>query len=382
MDSLAVDYRTGLFDAQKPPCLSLYQPTHRSHPENRQDPIRFRNLIKSMRESLQRKYPTREIEPLLASFMALADDRNFWNHTLDGLAALGAPGMFRAYRLQRPVPELVVVAESFHTKPLMRILQSADYYQVLAVTRQEIKLFEGNRDVVDEVEPARGVPRTITEALGEELTDPHQTVASYGKGAAGPAMRHGHGSKKDEVDADTERFFRAVDRAITEHHSKPFGLPLLLAALPEYHGIFREISHNPLLMDEGIETHPDALSLDALRDHAWRVVEPRYRARLSKLVEEFTSARAKGKGAIELSHVAQAAVAGRVATLLVEADRQVPGRVDAKTGEIAFADLVHPDVDDLLDDLGELVLKKGGEVVVVPSDAMPAPSGVAAIYRF
>ena len=24
------------------------------------------------------------------------------------------------------------------------------------------------------------VPRTITEALGEELTEPHQTVASYG----------------------------------------------------------------------------------------------------------------------------------------------------------------------------------------------------------
>ena len=50
--------------------------------------------------------------------------------------------------------------------PLLRILQSADRYQILGVTRQEIKLFEGNRDAVDEIELAPGVPRTIEEALG------------------------------------------------------------------------------------------------------------------------------------------------------------------------------------------------------------------------
>jgi hypothetical protein len=382
MDLLANDYRAGLFDAQEPPCLSLYQPTHRRHPENQQDPIRYGNLLKTMKESLQRKYPDREIRRLLEPFEALAVDRNFWNHTLDGLAVLGSLGVFRAYRLQRPFPELVVAAESFHTKPLMRILQSADYYQILGVNRQGIKLFEGNRDVLDEMEPAEGVPRTITEALGDELTDPHQTVASYGMGAAGPAMRHGHGSKKDEVDIDTTRFFRAVDRAILEHHSRPSGLPLLLAALPEYHAPFREVSRNPFLMAEAIDTHPDALDMDELRERAWRIFEPRYRARLSKLVEDFSGARSKGLGGVELSQVAEAAVSGRIGTLLLEAERQVPGRIDPNTGGIEFVDLADPEVDDLLDDLGEMVLKRGGEVVIVPADAMPSPSGAAAIYRF
>ncbi|MGH7691047.1 MAG: hypothetical protein ACREN3_15690, partial [Gemmatimonadaceae bacterium] len=41
-----------------------------------------------------------------------------------------------------------------------------------------------------------------------------------------------------------------------------------------------------------------------------------------------------------------------------------------------------PTVDDLLDDLGELVMHTGGQVVIVPSDAMPTRSGLAAIYRF
>jgi hypothetical protein len=112
------------------------------------------------------------------------------------------PGiLFRVYKLQRPVPELAVVADSFHTKPLLRILQSADRYQVLALNRHEMKLFEGNRDALDEIAPADGVPRTLTEALGEELTDPRQTVSAYGGSGGGQApMHHGHGGRKDELD--------------------------------------------------------------------------------------------------------------------------------------------------------------------------------------
>jgi hypothetical protein len=382
MHSLINDYAAGVLDAHESPCLSLYQPTHRHHPDNQQDPIRFKNLLKSMEQSLRQKYTTREVKPLLDPFQDLVEDHEFWNHTFDGLAVLAAPGLFRVYRLQRLVPELVVVADSFHIKPLMRIVQSADRYQVLGLNRRDVKLFEGNRDALDEIELAQAVPRTITDALGAELTEPHLTVASYGSGVGGPAMRHGHGSKKDEVDMDAERFFRSVDRAVLEHHSRPSGLPLILAALPEYHHVFRQVSQNPFLLADGIDIHPDALPADALRESAWRVVEPQYLARLAGLVDEFSKAKSKGLGSDELAPVAEAAVAGRVATLLIEAERHVAGKIDYASGRIAFGDLGHPDIDDLLDDLGELVLNKGGQVVIVPGERMPTGTGIAAIYRF
>jgi hypothetical protein len=184
------------------------------------------------------------------------------------------------------------------------------------------------------------------------------------------------------VDIDTERFFRAVDRSVLEHHSRPSALPLILAALPEYHGLFRRVSRNPFLTAGGINIHPDALTIDVLCERAWRVVEPQYHARLDGLVEAFGEAKSKGLGADELAQVAEAAAAWRVATLLIDADRHVPGRMDPGTGQIEFDDLAHPEVDDLLDDLGELVLKKGGQVVVVPAERMPTGTGIAAIYRF
>ena len=384
MDTFKNDLAAGLFENCDPPCLSLYQPTHRHRPDNEQDRIRYRILVKALEESLLQHVPKKEIPPLLGPFLALADDREVWNHTRDGLAVLGAKGVFRVYRLQRPVAELAIVADSFHLKPLMRILQSADRYQVLGVNRHEVKLFEGDRDALDAIELHEDVPRTVTDALGDELTDPYSSVASYGgTGGSQSAMHHGHGGKDAEVGIDAERFFRAVDRGILEHHSQPSGLPLILAALPEHHHLFHEVSHNPFLVPESIDIHPDALSsIDELRERAWQLMEPRYLARLAALVEEFGSARSEGLGDDDLAQVARAAVGGRVATVLIEARREIPGRIDAATGDIEPGDMEHPEVDDVLDDLAALVVKMGGTVVIVPTEQMPTETGIAAIYRY
>ncbi|MBA2434180.1 MAG: hypothetical protein H0V54_03675 [Chthoniobacterales bacterium] len=383
MTPLTPDFRAALADAQ-PPCLSLYQPTHRHHPQNQQDPIRFGNLLKELEQSLQQKYPADEVAQLLKPFQTLAGDAQFWNHTRDGLAVFGASGLFQVFGTQRPLPELAVVAESFHTKPLRRLLQTADRYQVLGLTRDAIRLFEGNRDALDEIDPAPGVPRTLTDALGEELTEPHSTVASYGgdAGAGGGAMHHGHGGKSPEVEIDDERFFRAVDRAITEHHSQPSGLPLILAALPEHQALFREVSTNSALTENGITKNPDALSIEELRDQAWEILEPQYRARLEKLKEDAAYASSQKQGSDDLDEVATAAAAGRVGTLLLEAGRRLPGRLDPQTGQVQRGDLDDPQVDDMLDDLADLVAEMGGEVVVVPAEEMSGETGLAAVYRY
>jgi hypothetical protein len=187
-------------------------------------------------------------------------------------------------------------------------------------------------------------------------------------GAIASLMHHGHGGKKDEADMDAERFFRAIDRAILEHHSQPSGLPLILAALPEHHHLFHRVSHNPFLIAEGLTINPDALPIDRLRERVWQVIEPQYQAQLSALADEFAVAKSNGLGSDDLSQVAQAAAAGRVATLLIESDRQIAGRLDGSMGRIEVANLNHPQVDDLLDDLGELVGKMGGRVLVIPAE--------------
>ncbi len=378
MNSFEKDFAEGLFEKCEPPCLSLYQPTHRHYPDNQSDLIHYRNLVKVLEATLLQKYTRNDIEALIAPFFALADNRDFWNHTLNGLAVLGSGNFFRAYRLQRSVAEMAIVADSFHVKPLIRILQTADRYHVLGLNRHGIRLFEGNRYVLDEIELAEGVPWTITEVLGDKLTEPHHSSASFGSVGGS----HGHGGKESEVEGDAERFFRDIDRSILNYYSKPSGLPLILASLSEHKSLFHRVSHNPFLLEAGIDIHPDVISIDELRLRAWQVMEPHYLAKLADLIEDFGRARSKDLGHEDLTQVAKAIVTGRVETLLVEADREIPGRIDGTNGVIEFEDLACPEVDDVLDDLTALTMKMGGKVIVLPSEKMPVETGIAAIYRY
>lgn len=378
METLAQDFNDLLLQTHEAPCLSLYQPTHRHHPDNRQDPIRFRNLLAKLQHALRSSYPQHDHVALLQPFLTLADDRPFWNQTLDGLAVLASKTLHRVYRLQRTVPERAFVADSFHLKPLIRILQSADRYQLLALTRTTARLFEGNRDVVDPLPLEPAVPGTIEDALGHDLTEPYLTGST--RTGSGAAIFHGHGSKKDERDMDTERYFRIVDRTVWMHHSRPSELPLILAALPEHHATFRRVSRNPLLASESIAVNPDTLNEETLRRLGWQAEQPRYLALTADLVNRYHNALPNGRASDELTQVASAAASGRIATLLLDADHHIPGRIDTRSGAIETA--AAPEVDDLLDDLGELVLKRGGRAVVIPSDRMPTHTGAAAIYRY
>lgn len=373
----------GIASHQGRPCLSLYQPTHRRHPDKRQDPIRFRHLVKALETSLRQQPAFDAAGSLLAPFEALAQDHDFWNHTQAGLAVLGAPGLFRMFVLQQPVAELALVADSFHTKPLRQWLQSSGRYQVLALSRHKVQLFEGNSDSLDAVALAAGVPQTMSAALGDERTDPQSPLSAHGSVGAGRIATHhpGQGAKKDEIDGDTERYFRAVDRAVLEHHSRPSGLPLMLAALPEHHHLFHAVSHNPFLMASGLMIDPQGLTHDDLWQRAWDVAAPQQQAQQAAWRDAYAVAAAKGLGSENLSQVAHAAVAGRVATLLIEAERQVAGRIDGSTGRIDPAQLDSLRVDDVLDDLGALVEKLGGQVHVLAADRMPSRTGVAASFR-
>lgn len=381
MHSLDRDYPQLLLAQREGPCLSLYQPTHRAFPERKQDPIRFRNLLKDLEQSLQQAYPGRDVESLLAPFRGLADDEGFWNHPGEGVAALGAHDFFRVYRLQRPVAELAVAADSFHTKPLMRIVQSADRYQVLGIDRQQARLFEGNRDGLEEVAMAAGVPRSIDEAMNRDI-EAERSTRTQGRPGGASTVRQGTDVQQDSIDADTDAFFRSVDRAVAEHHSRPSGMPLILMALPEHQSRFRGLSSNAALMAAGIDRNPESTTLGQLREEAWKLVQPRYLERLAGLIDAYRAAHAKGQATDQLPDAARAAVDGRIACLLLEADRQQAGRLVVETGSIVQGELENPHLDDLFDDLGEQVLRNGGEVIIVPAESMPTTTGLAATYRF
>jgi len=383
MNLLTYDMMPALLSVNSGTCISLYMPTHRTHPDNLQDSIIFKNLVKQVEQSLLQQYSASEVLVLLKPFVELTDNEAFWRHTLDGLAVFAAAGIFKTISLPVFTKELTVVAESFHTKPLRKYLQSVDRYNVLGLSLHDYKIYEGNRHSLTELELTQGIPKNIKEALGNELTDKYSTVASYGGVGGGSGnMHHGQGGKADEVDIDAERFFRFVANTVNDHYSKLSGLPLILAALPEHHNLFHKVSNIISLLPDGIDVNPKSIETDELVERAWKVMEPYSNGIIDKACDVYQQSKAKGKGSDSISEIALAAAGSKVDTLMIEADRQIAGKIISETGDIEKGDLDHPEMDDLLDDLGELVTKMGGKVMVIPPEKMPSKTGVACVFRY
>lgn len=412
IEPVSLDAVRSLLATQPAPCLSLYLPTHRNVPENTVDRPAYRHLVEALDLALAEAHPRHEVERLVRPLRLLADDRSFWEHTRDGLAVLAADGAARVFLLQRPVPPLALVGRRFHTLPLVHVASSLERCHVLALTGRRAHVLEAEVWHGPGGTAATGAtivldPVTLTTSRGEapalELADvvdvdvlePHRVKTGMGPAGLGTSgiVHGGFGSRQDEVEKDTEIFLRFVDATVLEQASRRTALPLVLVAGPALAATFRGLTRNPWLVDTPVQSDPSLLTRDELAAAVAPVLVESREARVARAVAAYGRARDRDLAAGDLADVARAAVAGRVATLLLEADRFEAGHMDRTTGAIAplggaAADLSRrggepaPEATDLFNAVAETVLEKGGTVVSLVRNAMPTESGVAAIYRY
>lgn len=378
MNSFTNDYRSLLTEEYKPPCVSIYLPTHRASPDKLQDPIRFRNLIRQAEKDLRGKYPDADFDAILAPFQEILEDKGFWNNTIDGLALLGAAGKVQVFPLQEEVGEEVLVGDRFYTRPLIGALGPTNKYHVLGLELHRIKLFEGDERSVREIDLGPDAPKTIEAALGEQLTEPYSTISSNARGTA--STFHGGGARKDESDIDAIRFFRLIDRWVFENYSRPSGYPLILASHPEHHSDFQSVSKNPLLEPEGIVADPSSLSPEEMVRRACEVIN-RHRLKMEdEALDKFGIASGRDQASGDITEIARAAIEGRVVMLLLASGGRIGGKIDENTGAVEYSD--QSGAPDLLGQLADMVILNGGEILILAKERMPVDSAAAAMFRF
>ena len=361
--------------------ISLYQPTHRHLPENKKDLIQFKNLLREIVNSLKQKNESSFINTIMAPFYELEADRDFWDNTFDGIAVLATKEKCTIYKLTGKIKAFAGVSTRFHIKPLIQAFQFLQNYQVLVLSQNNFSLYQGNRYGFSEIEIDPEIPRTLAEVLGKQKTDPALSQGSFG-GVGNTAVFHGKGSKKEEDDKDTEKYFRYVDQYVYENYSKTSKMPLILATLKESQTPFKKLSNNPYLMETCIDFSYDLLEKQQLQSSVLAFIQALNVKKRAKIIETYKKAEGDLKGSSDLVEVAKAAYESQVETLLIEANKIIAGKVDQSTGKIKFGDIDAPDCGDLLDGLAALVLNKKGKVIIVAKENMPSATGIAAIYRY
>lgn len=346
------------------PCVSLLLPTSRHAPQNQQDPIRVKNLIKQATARLHDEFGKREVAGVIADLEALADEIDY-QHTLDGLALFVSPDMAEKHYLPFPVTERVMIDESFATRDLTYMINRSPSYWLLALSEKPTRLYEGLRNNLVEVFD-EGFPMVHTLPGGE-------APLPGGRGVKVSAYR----------DERHRQFFRQIDEALGKIIADD-PRPVFIAAVDRYHAFFEEVTAHTRLLAGRIEGSYDKTPIHELGDRIWPIVQEYTARQKAGVIDDLAAAVGAQKAASGIGEAWRMAQEGRGLRLIVEESFVYPARLDETGLQLTPAeDPTAPDViDDAVDELIELVIEKGGDVTIVEDGALATHQRLGLILRY
>ncbi len=134
------------------PCLTIIFNTHRHHPENQQDRIVLKNLQTRAEEELERNVEPSAAKSIVQRLEVLAAELDH-QFNLDSLLLFVHPEKTEFVRLPIPVQDRIAVSDRFYTRDLYRAEQLKQRYYVLVLSRERVRLIEGEGTKVFRVDP-------------------------------------------------------------------------------------------------------------------------------------------------------------------------------------------------------------------------------------
>lgn len=330
---------------QDGPCVSFYLAS-----SNWRE--RLPNLLEEVAGRLTRMVPGDVAEltmkPLLGLAQRLAQEEKHGDfQKRRAIAVFRSSGMVGFLLLRDPVDEQVVVADSFHVLPIIDLIQESHKYFVMTLEAERIRLYLGTTQAIE---------------LSADSTP-------------GPEHRKGKGGE-----IDIAKFYFTINERLRK--SGELGrAPLILLGSTELIQSYRAVNSYPHVLEEPVGTEFDLANEEWIRAQIWPRLAKWYAEKEHSALQEFTRFREQHKAVDSLEEIARASIKGRVKTLIVEKGVHLWGLVSKDNGRVALPQMSSPPrTDDVLDDIAELVVSHGGQVIALKKEQMPTLSPVAAVY--
>ncbi|TDC64770.1 hypothetical protein E1200_19595 [Actinomadura sp. GC306] len=366
---------TTLSELRKPrtyPAVSVLMPTHRALPENRQDPIRLRNLLAEVRRRLRDdiRVTADAADQVMRALDRAAGEIDL-RHASEGLVLFAAPdGEHHAFTIGQPVDERVVVDTGFATRDLVADYTRTPRYWLLSLSDHRNRLWDGHDGHLSE-HTRNGFP------IEPEPID----EAGSGRAARRPA-RGGDGGGDGERHRQTVReVASAVDRVLARDRR-----PLIIAGVTRHQALFDEMSGPNTTVAGRVDGSFEGASPSTLAEAARPALAAYDDLREVGVLAELEAARSIQRYAGGLCEVTRLVEEGRGEHLVVERGYYAPAvrtpgelvPMDGMPGVLRGADVV----DDAVDDVIETVLEYGGEVTFVSDGFLVDHGRIALVTRY
>ncbi len=363
--------------------VSLFMPTKFKGQDTEKNRIRFKNLLKEAEKRLLAKgLRTPDVREMLNPANRLLEKPGFWRHQSQGLAVFFTPEVFYHYRLPLPFEELVIISESFHLKPLLPFFASDGHFYILALSQNQVRLMEGTRHSVDEIE-LENMPTSIAETLEFKRFNKrlqfHSGTSQLGSGERAGVF-HGH-DPSNQAKTRILSWFHKIDD-ILPNLLIGKGSPLVLAGVEYLFPLYQQANSYQALVDKGIPGNPEELKPEELHAQAWPLVEPLFLQAQENAAARFYQLSDSDQVTTDVEQAVLAAHHGRVAVLFVSLGDQIWGRYAPDENRIHIHPEKQPGDKDLLDMAAIETLLNGGEVYAVERKQVPEEAPLAAVFRY
>lgn len=343
-------------------CITIIMTTHRTKPDYLQDSLRLKNLIKEVETRLLADVGKKEAGVLLKRVDDLANKIDH-SQNLDSLVIFVNEDVAEYMRLPIKVADRVVIDETFATRDLVRALHLETQYFILVVSQENVRMVEA---------VSANSVREISGEFPFENTDFRITNRTV----------QGDSSKQTNLIAE---YFNLADKRMNAVR-KENPLSVLLCGLEENINQYMAVADNtdaflPVRLNKGMINEPT----HAIVEEAWKVLKDHVAQENNARKEALRKAVGANTFLSDSNDIWRAIQEGRVRTLYVEQGLFQPA-VLTEDNQIEYVSEERRNdtgvIDDIYDEMIEINMDFGGDVVFLPKGELDKFNGFGAITRY
>lgn len=355
------------------PCLSIILPTHVRYPHFKEDKQKLKELLQKAEQYFETNYSKAVALLMINKVYELANSIDFHFHSRSrGLGIFVSPDAEKIVHFPFPVKERIVIGDTFETRDVILTETYKLDYWVLCLNEKSIRLFKGEGMHLEEVNDTNFPTEFI-----DEYDEPRSN--------RGSSFSYSLKGMKDKSVIKEERFsafLRIIDRKLSSYLD--LKSKLILSGGKKNIADFEKISERSEKIIAKVIGNHDYNNFKTFSGLVWDQAMNYMDQKNEIIFKKFVEAYGTGLAAWGIGNVWEAAIEGKGMTLLVEKDFSHTGFLAKNEYKLLFdpPNILHKIITDSVDDVIEIIMKKGGNVVFFENGKLDDYGNIGLLLRY
>lgn len=329
------------------PCVTLSLNTHRTHPDNAEDEVKLKNLVKEAEERVIAEFGKRSVASLLEKIEHIATEVDV-NYNLDSLhiflsndtKEIVKSSWFTSH-------EGVHISDSFAVRSLIQSYTRSESYLLMLLSQSGVQLYEALNDKI------------IQEIRNEDFPVPENQYYN---------TNPDKGSDSGYLDDLVREFLNKVDKALVKVHNET-GLNCVVICTEDNYSRLQQVADKASVYLGYAAVNYNKTETHHIVKQSWEIIKTLQKEHISQALDEINEAVAKGTVFTDLQEIFQASMDGLGDLLMVHEDFSQPVIMTSdRTFELTDDKTKKGVIDDITSHIAWEVLSKKGRVFFTSRD--------------